>query len=113
MPRASPRAFAPVLLALVLVYLLHGLGRAAFESVNRALTADLFRDRSAAAFANGILQNALGTALGFVLFPKLPVAAVVALCALPAAAAIPASLVAADRARQRTHGHEARASPPP
>jgi MFS family permease len=51
---------------LILVYTLHGLGRATFEGTLRSAFADLFQDKEGA-FANIILQNGTTTAIGFVL----------------------------------------------
>jgi MFS family permease len=51
---------------LILVYTLHGLGRATFEGTLRSAFADLFEDKEGA-FANIILQNGTTTAIGFLL----------------------------------------------
>jgi Ion channel regulatory protein UNC-93 len=50
---------------LILVYTLHGLGRATFEGTLRSAV-DLFEDKEGA-FANIILQNGTATAIGFLL----------------------------------------------
>jgi MFS family permease len=53
--------------ALVLLYCLQGVGRAVYESTNRALFANFFPEDTEAAFANCMLQSALSFALCFFL----------------------------------------------
>ncbi|GAX22536.1 hypothetical protein FisN_14Hh159 [Fistulifera solaris] len=49
----------------VVVYTLHGIGRATFEGTLKASFADLFSHEKEGAFANIILQNGLASAIGF------------------------------------------------
>lgn len=93
---------------LVVIYVLQGVSRAAFESVCKSLTADLFPKRAPAAFANIIFPNAYGTALGFVCFPAMPVGVAVGTVALVAASAIPASLYASKVAAERVESGKGR-----
>jgi MFS family permease len=51
---------------LILVYTLHGVGRATFESTLKATFADYFAYEKEGAFANIILQNGLSGAIGYV-----------------------------------------------
>ena len=52
---------------LVLIYTLHGTGRATFEGTLKATFADYFAYEKEGAFANIILQNGLSSAIGYVL----------------------------------------------
>jgi MFS family permease len=52
---------------LVVVYALHGTGRATFEGTLKATFADYFPYEKEGAFANIILQNGLSSAIGYVL----------------------------------------------
>lgn len=52
---------------LVVVYSLHGTGRATFEGTLKATFADYFPYEKEGAFANIILQNGLSSAIGYVL----------------------------------------------
>jgi MFS family permease len=52
---------------LVVVYALHGTGRATFEGTLKATFADYFPHEKEGAFANIILQNGLSSAIGYVL----------------------------------------------
>jgi hypothetical protein len=49
----------------VVVYTLHGIGRATFEGTLKASFVDLFSQEKEGAFANIILQNGLASAIGF------------------------------------------------
>lgn len=51
---------------LIVLYSLHGTGRAAFESPLKALFADWFAHEHEGAFANIILQNGIASAVGYV-----------------------------------------------
>lgn len=53
-------------LALVVVYSLHGTGRATFEGVWRSTFADYFSYEKEGAFANIILQNGVATGAGYI-----------------------------------------------
>lgn len=53
--------------ALILIYTLHGTGRATFESTLKALFADYFPFEKEGAFANIIFQNGLAGSLGYIL----------------------------------------------
>lgn len=55
------------LLSLLIVYSLHGVGRATFEGTLRSTFADFFPSEKEGAFANIILQNGLSSSLGFFL----------------------------------------------
>jgi len=57
--------------ALVLLYMLYGAGRGAWEGVFKAFVADVFPDAKEAAFANVQLQSGLASTIGFFLFPVL------------------------------------------
>ena len=87
---------------LIWCYVLHGAGRAAFESVNKALAVDLLPERTAAAFANITLVNAVASAFGFFAFPRMPRGLMIGICALPCLCSIPAALTAAQRVRDST-----------
>jgi len=50
---------------LLLVYTLHGMGRATFEGTLKATFADFFPDEKEGAFANIILQNGLSGTIGY------------------------------------------------
>ncbi|EEC47504.1 predicted protein [Phaeodactylum tricornutum CCAP 1055/1] len=52
---------------LILIYTLHGTGRATFEGTLKATFADYFSYEKEGAFANIILQNGLSSAIGYVL----------------------------------------------
>lgn len=52
---------------LVLIYSLHGIGRATFEGTLRATFADFFPQEKEGAFANIIFQNGLASVIGYVL----------------------------------------------
>lgn len=52
---------------LVMIYTLHGIGRATFEGTLKATFADYFPQEKEGAFANIILQNGLSSAIGYVL----------------------------------------------
>jgi len=54
-------------LALVVVYSLHGTGRATFEGAWRSTFADYFSYEKVGAFANIILQNGIATGVGYIL----------------------------------------------
>lgn len=53
--------------ALVVVYSLHGTGRATFEGAWRSTFADYFSYEKEGAFANIILQNGIATGIGYIL----------------------------------------------
>ncbi len=53
-------------LALVVVYALHGTGRATFEGAWRSTFADYFSYEKEGAFANIILQNGIATGIGYI-----------------------------------------------
>lgn len=50
---------------IVVVYTMHGIGRATFEGTLKASFADFFSQEKEGAFANIILQNGLASAIGF------------------------------------------------
>ena len=58
-------------LPLVMCYVLHGVGRACFEGINKALYADFFKSHTEAAFANIVLANGVASAAAYFAFPEL------------------------------------------
>ena len=82
-PRPAPGAAASAgwWTALVAIFVLQGVGRAMWESTNKALVADLFEGQTDAAFANGVMQLGIASAFGFFAFPlmSIPAAASIAL----------------------------------
>eukprot|EP00540_Astrosyne_radiata_P011684 CAMPEP_0116826950 /NCGR_PEP_ID=MMETSP0418-20121206/2819_1 /TAXON_ID=1158023 /ORGANISM="Astrosyne radiata, Strain 13vi08-1A" /LENGTH=215 /DNA_ID=CAMNT_0004455653 /DNA_START=99 /DNA_END=746 /DNA_ORIENTATION=+ len=62
-PEPSAIGIVPILL----VYTVHGIGRAPFESTLRATFADYFAQEKEGAFTNVIIQNGLCNAVGYIL----------------------------------------------
>ncbi len=58
---------------ILLLYVIAGSGRAAFEGANKSLIADFFKHDAPAAFANVIFQSGLGSTIGFLAFPFISV----------------------------------------
>ena len=63
----QPDATKYTWISLIVIYTLHGTGRATFESTLKALFADYFPFEKEGAFANIIFQNGLSAGLGYVL----------------------------------------------
>ena len=95
----------------VLVYALAGVGRAVFESSNRGLALDVLPERSTAAFANIVLQNALATGTALIVFPYLPYGWSVGVTMAVSAVAIPCSLRAESHAMRGAGGGGRAAEP--
>ena len=81
------------------LYTLHGVGRAVFESANKAVIADHFGDTgdSEAAFANVIVFSGASSALGLFVFPTLSATVMLALCIALATIAAAGIVVAQSR----------------
>ena len=90
------------------IYTLHGVGRAVFESANKAVIADHFGDTgdSEAAFANVIVFSGASSALGLFVFPTLSATVTLALCIALAAVAA-AGIVVAQSRREKTASNSA------
>jgi hypothetical protein len=56
--------------AVVPIYMVYGIGRGIWESVNKAINADLFPDDAAAAFANITMQSGFASSMAFFIFPN-------------------------------------------
>ena len=84
----------------VAIYGLQGVGRGIFESVNKSLTIDWFPGRAPAAFANIIFQNSASTALGYILFPYIPIQASIGMCLCVAVLSIACVYVGDGRKRR-------------
>ena len=67
---------------LLIIYALHGVGRATFESANKALVADLFGSTGdvGAAFACIVALSGGASAVGFFVFPHMSVVSMLRLC---------------------------------
>ena len=76
----------------ILFSICHGIARAVYESVNKALTADVFPQRTEAAFSNAILQNGYASTLGYLIFPYMSPGAIIAVCAVAPILSIPCML---------------------
>ena len=63
----QPDATKYTWISLIVIYTLHGTGRATFESTLKALFADYFPFEKEGAFANIIFQNGLSGAVGYIL----------------------------------------------
>ena len=74
------------LLAVTVIYALHGVGRATFESANKALLADMFgsTDDVSAAFACVVALSGGASAFGFFVFPHMSVVSMLRLCEVSA-----------------------------
>eukprot|EP00039_Didymoeca_costata_P008417 m.111813 g.111813 ORF g.111813 m.111813 type:complete len:472 (+) comp14072_c0_seq3:244-1659(+) len=57
--------------AVIPLYAVYGVGRGVWESVNKAIYADYFSDKAAAAFANITMQSGFASSLAFFVFPHL------------------------------------------
>ena len=87
----------------VLLSICHGVGRAVYESVNKALVADVFQERTQAAFSNAILQNGYASTVGFVIFPYMPIGAIIAVCSVAPIVSLPCLLaLSRDQSRAGT-----------
>jgi len=62
----QPDASAYGWISILLIYMMHGVGRATFEGTLKATFADYFSYEKEGAFANIILQNGLAGAIGYV-----------------------------------------------
>lgn len=83
-------------LILILLYSLIGVNRGLYESVSKALVADLFPGNEEAAFANGVLQQAAAGAFGFFVFSRTPALVGIGVCSVLSSLQMPAVLWAAD-----------------
>ena len=93
-------------LLMLLPYALQGVGRAAYESVNKALTADIFAKDSEAAFANILLQSGFSSALFFFVLPSLPWGVSLCLTSLASMLSLPCLLLLMYIVRHESHDHE-------
>ena len=91
---------APIL---ILCYSLQGIGRAAYEGVNKALYSDFFPEDAPAAFSNIVLANGLAAAFAFFLFPELSQTRMAATTLAVAAVAM-VSYVCAELVQRRGRG---------
>ena len=57
---------------LVVLYLLHGIGRGVWESTNKAVVLDFFPNSVTAAFANILVANGLASTVGFFIYEAEP-----------------------------------------
>jgi len=87
----------------ILVYVLHGTGRAVWENPVRALTADFFPSDREGAFALAVAENGAATAVGYFTFPSLELDPTRVVCAISLVLWIVGYAVA-----QRAHDLDAR-----